>query len=379
MGWSRQDLTPNDAQAGLDFGRDPDHDVEHGPVERVLALSNPAQVWAVHDVLHAWRLAQGRERQAHQARALLCGRFLRACWWREVRPHLLPAMAALRPGEPGILSHYLRTLRLSLTPVDMQDRDVLNRILTEPHWAPLCDHEGLGSMAEGWAMMGWLGTGDGLSTGSPVAFATPAVRSSVVDLFKGWARSFDDAGVMAQMGHLAQWMEPQWRALLSQAPARRSTREVVAATGWLFGLNLLGRDLTHALDLGPRILLGHPAWATGFDLVRQTYAHTAQLADTCETVLSLRGQAEIPAEAMDAFLWRALPLPSLLGGSTDALREQMEEQWVALLNRHPTWTAERPLPPRLMSALDDSPSLLAHWRAALGHAGPDRQRPRLRS
>jgi hypothetical protein len=125
---------------------------------------------------------------------------------------------------------------------------------------------------------------------------------------------------------------------------------------------MLGSHLLKQLEMGTALYEQVPDLAYGFTCLRQSESLMAIEVDRHIDTIGLLSSAHTDPLAADIFAWNALPLPGQ-GSKEQAL--PLEAHWMGLIERHPQWIKERPLPENLVQRyITRSAKLHALWRQA---------------
>lgn len=373
--WGHADLKPEAVQLALSQSEEPPSLREGRPVEHLIHLKDGARAWACHEVLHDWRLAHAHQDEALDARSLMLGRMVSAGWLDLVRSDLIRFMSHLPAGSSGPFHHALDALRQP----DTAEAYALRQILTHSRLRPVVDHVGAHGVAEGWEMIQWWGRTSAFLVGHQDHLQFKARSSSPQKALKkawlAWTGPVDPENLNPSLVALAQRLGQAWEgAAMTQAEPTQEMRH--AAIAWTEGWGNLGEELLSYLKIESALFRAVPTLAHGFGLLRQGLLPGAAVEDLLFTIHNL-SSCQDTEEAEALFRWNALPLPHQL--SEVKHQKDVLRQWTDVLDEHPAWVFDRPLPRQWVADhVSSDPELQAHWRAAAHHEVPERKLPRLR-
>lgn len=373
--WSRADLDPLTVQATLSQAEELTPLRDGRPVESLIDLTDGSRAWACHEALHTWRLKHAQQNEAQDARSLMLGRMVSAGWLDVVRSELVRFMPQLPAGNPGPFHHALDTLRQP----DTAEAYALRQVLTHSRLRPVVDHVGALGVAEGWEMTQWWGRTSAFLVGHPDHLQFKARSSSPQKALKkawlAWTGPVDPESLNPSLLALAQHLGQTWdKAVMTQDEPTQEMRH--GAIAWTEGWGNLGEELLSYLKIEIALFRAVPTLAHGFGLLRQGLLPGVAVEDLLFTIHNLSSSQDTE-EAEALFRWRALPLPHQL--SEVKHQKDVLRQWADVLEEHPSWVSDHPLPRQWVADhVNSDPELQAHWRAALHHEVPEQKLPRLR-
>jgi hypothetical protein len=357
--WNRPGLTPALAQAAWDSGAaDPDTGGRRGgPIETVLNLKRPDRAVACHWAAQAWRRAHGRTTGEEAAR-VMATRLVRLGAFAYAHD----CAALFEQGEPGPIGRLHPALVSDVARAGTQR--LMLELLRRKSAAPFRQHEGDLGVPDVWRAMFWFKAP--LTEVQDFSFRTAFRRTWIA-----WLQEQPPETVYAQAQTLYRNLARQW-----------ANEDRGAAPGpWLMGLVSL-MDVTLATD-GPtaydRLLREVPELALGFGQWRaeglppESASAVMRLSTTADYLALLESRIGA-GDALDLAQWRSDVWPEAPN------QQDIANRWQRLLERHPTWVAEYPLPAAGVATFAQHPTLMASLiRGQILAAGSFPLRARARS